>query len=297
MRKKVIAKRAPREKIYKPPTKPSTRSQDRTFTPSPSPPTSPPRCDPMARTKNTPRFPASAKPTPLPKATPSKPASSKPGSLKPPSSKGKRPATEEPVPEPQQPRARSVPVRSQRGNTRVSLKNVKEPEIGPFDHKAHFMTSHSNYNPYRFKSAMNNDFYEGVIQYRTLCSSFLADLPSLKRKEFYANMTYHEGTAHSYVKGRDIILNNETISEALKYTDVGPCAYTDVAQEFVSQSNHLIELSKEKRKLASKHENFLKKSRDRVAVLMTFINNLQNDEDVATDVEEDAVSEGNGSDA
>nr|XP_025702817.1 swi5-dependent recombination DNA repair protein 1 homolog [Arachis hypogaea] len=290
MRKKVIAKRAPREKIYKLPTKPSTRSQDRTFTPSPSPPTSPPRCDPMARTKTTPRFPASAKPTPPPKATPSKPASSRPGSSKPPSSKGKRPATEEPVPEPQQPRARSVPVRSQRG------------------------------------------------------------------------------TAHSYVKGRDIILNNETISEALKYTDVGPCAYTsvkwdegvgvsyndalarggsvkqnkgptrservvlddededfvpedstapstegtsistgkkstllnvvrDVAQEFVSQSNHLIELSKEKRKLASKHENFLKKSRDRVVVLMTFIDNLQNDEDVATDVEEDAVSEGNGSDA
>ncbi|XP_015955378.1 extensin-like [Arachis duranensis] len=121
--------RAPREKIYKLPTKPSTRSQDRTFTPSPSPspPTSPPHCDPMARTKNTPRFPASAKPTPPPKATPSKPASSKPGSSKPSSSKGKRQAMEEPVPEPQQPRARSVPVRLQRGNTRVPLKNVKEP--------------------------------------------------------------------------------------------------------------------------------------------------------------------------
>nr|XP_025703239.1 extensin-like [Arachis hypogaea] len=111
MRKKTIAKRAPREKIYKQPTKPSTRSQDRTFTPSPSPPTSPPHCDLMARTKNTPRFPASAKPTPPPKATPSKPASSKPGSSKPSSSKGKRQATEEPVPEPQQPRAR--PTKSQ----------------------------------------------------------------------------------------------------------------------------------------------------------------------------------------
>ncbi|XP_057760671.1 extensin-like [Arachis stenosperma] len=137
MRKKVIAKRAPREKIYKPPTKPSTCSQDRTFTPSSSPPTSPPRCDPMARTTNTPWFPASAKPTPPPKATPSKPASSKPGSSKASSSKGKRLATEEPVPEPQQHRATSVPMRSQRGNTRVPLKNVKEPEIGPFDHKAH----------------------------------------------------------------------------------------------------------------------------------------------------------------
>nr|XP_025684795.1 extensin-like [Arachis hypogaea] len=182
MRKKTIPKRPPREKIYKLPTKPSTRSQDRTFTPSPSPPTSPPRCNPMARTKNTPRFPPSAKPTPPPKATPSKPGSSKPSSAKPSSSKGKRQATEEPIPEPTQPKYRSVPMRSQRGNTRVPLQNVKEPDIGPFDHKAHFLTSHSNYNPYRFKSAMNNDFYEKVIQYRTLCPSFLTDLPSLKRK-------------------------------------------------------------------------------------------------------------------
>nr|XP_025652873.1 extensin-like [Arachis hypogaea] len=172
MRKKTIAHKPPREKVYKLPSKPSTRSQDRTFTPSPSPPTSPPRTAPMARTKTTPRYPAPAKPTPPPKTTPSKLSSSKPGS-----SKGKRPAVAEPVPETAKPKSR------------------------------------------------------------------------------------------------------------------------DVAQEFVSQSNHLIELSKEKRKLASKHENFLKKSRDRVAVLMTFIDNLQNDEDIATDVEEEDASEGNGSDA
>nr|XP_025678032.1 anther-specific proline-rich protein APG-like [Arachis hypogaea] len=201
MRKKTIPKRPPREKIFKLPTKPSTRSQDRTFIPSPSPPTSPPRTASMARTKTTPRYPASAKPTPPPKATPSKPGSSKPSSAKPGSSKGKRQVTEEPIPEPTQPKSRSVPMRSQRGNTRVPLQNVKEPDIGLFDHKAHFLTSHSNYNPYRFKSAMNNDFYEKVIQYRT---------------------------AHSYVKGRDIVLNNETISDALKYTDIGPCAYTSV---------------------------------------------------------------------
>nr|XP_025640797.1 extensin-like [Arachis hypogaea] len=145
MRKKTIAKRPPREKVYKLPSKPSTRSQDRTFTPSPSPPTSPPRSVPMARTKTTPRYPAPAKPTPPPKTTPSKPSSSKPGS-----SKGKRPAVEEPVPETAKPKSRSVPVRSQRGSV------------------------------------------------------------------------------HSYVKGRDIILNNETISDSLKYTDVGPCAYTSV---------------------------------------------------------------------
>nr|XP_025647323.1 extensin-like [Arachis hypogaea] len=184
MRKKTITKRPPRKKVYKLPTKSSTRSQDRTFTPSPSPPTSPPRTTPMARTKTMPRYPTPAKPTPPPKVTPSKPGSSKPGSAKPSSSNGKRPAAEEPVPEPTQPKSKSVPVRSQRGNTLVPLKNVKEPDIGPFDHKAHFLTPHSNYNSYRFKFAMNNDFYDRVIKYRTLCPSFLADLPSLKRKGF-----------------------------------------------------------------------------------------------------------------
>nr|XP_025617104.1 extensin-like [Arachis hypogaea] len=144
MGKKVIAKRAPREKIHKLPgyPRPSTRSQDTTFTPSPSPPTSPPCTVPMARTKTTPRYPAPAKPTPPPKATPSKPSSSKPSS-----SKGKRPAVEEPVPETTNPKSMSVPVRSQRGNPHHPLKSVREPDIDPFAHKSHFMTSHSDYNP------------------------------------------------------------------------------------------------------------------------------------------------------
>nr|XP_025677201.1 anther-specific proline-rich protein APG-like [Arachis hypogaea] len=273
MRKKTIAKRPPREKVYKLPTKPSTRSQDRTFTPSPSPPNSPPRTDPMARTKTTPRYPASAKPTPPPKAP-----SSKPGSSKPSSSKGKRPVAEEPIPEPTQPKSRSVPVCSQRGKPHPPLKSVREPDIDPFAHKSHFMTSHSNYNPYRFRSAMYNNFFEGVVK-----------------------------AVHSYVKGQDIVLNNETVSDALKYTDIGPCAYTSVKldegvgisynDDFISQSNHMIAMSKEQRKLASKHENFLQKSRDRVAVFMTFIDNLQKDEDPATDADEEVDSEGNSSDA
>nr|XP_025665223.1 extensin-like [Arachis hypogaea] len=192
MRKKTIAHKPPREKVYKLPSKPSTRSQDRTFTPSPSPPTSPPRTAPMARTKTTPRYPAPAKPTPPPKATPSKPSSSKPGS-----SKGKRPAVEEPVPETAKPKSRSIPVRSQRDDSPP---------------------------------------------------------PST------------EGTSISTGKKFDLL-------NMVK----------DVAQEFVSQSNHMIAMSKEQRKLASKHENFLRKSRDRVAVLMTFIYNLHNDEDIATD--------------
>ncbi|XP_057720104.1 extensin-like [Arachis stenosperma] len=186
MGKKVIAKREPREKIHKLSgyPRPSTRSQDTTFTPSPSPPTSPPRTTPMARTKTTPRYPAPAKPTPPPKATTSKPGSSKPGSAKPSSSKGKHLAPEEPVPEPTQPKSRSVSVHSQRGNPHRPLKSVREPDTDPFAHKSHFMTSHSNYNPHRFKSAMNHDFYDGVIKYRTLCPSFLVDLPSLKKKGF-----------------------------------------------------------------------------------------------------------------
>nr|XP_025616783.1 extensin-like [Arachis hypogaea] len=162
MGKKVIAKRAPREKIHKLPgyPRPSTRSQDNTFTPSPSPPTSSPRIAPMVRTKTTPRFPAPAKPTPLPKV-----AQTKPTSLKPSSSKGKRPAVEDPVPETAKSKPRSVHVRSQRGNPHLPLKSVREPDIDPFAHKSHFMTSHSNYNPHRFKSAMNHDFYDGVIKY------------------------------------------------------------------------------------------------------------------------------------
>ncbi|XP_015939837.1 extensin-like [Arachis duranensis] len=151
MGKKVIAKRAPREKIHKllgyP--RPSTCSQDPTFTLSPSPPTSPPRTAPMARTKTTPRFPAPAKLTPPPKAAPTKPSFSKPSSSKGkrPAVEGKRPAVEDPVPETTKPKPRSVPVRSQRGNPYLPLKSVREPDIDPFAHKSHFMTSHSDYNP------------------------------------------------------------------------------------------------------------------------------------------------------
>ncbi|XP_015949639.1 extensin-like [Arachis duranensis] len=204
MGKKVIAKRAPREKIPKLPgyPRPSTRSQDPTFTPSPSPPTSPPCSVSMARTKTTPRYPAPAKPTPPPKATPSKPSSSKPSS-----SKGKRPAVKEPIPETTKPKSRSIPARSQRGNPHHPLKSVREPDIDPFAHKSHFMTSHSDYNPYRFKSAMNHDFYEGVIQYRKLCPSFLADLPDLKKKgfPFVDNLEFYTGITFSKSKNLFIL--------------------------------------------------------------------------------------------
>nr|XP_025703814.1 pollen-specific leucine-rich repeat extensin-like protein 1 [Arachis hypogaea] len=230
MRTKTLAKRPPREKILKRSTKPSTRSQVQTFTPSSSPPTSPPRTDPMVQTKTTPRYPASAKPTPPPKATPFKPSSSKPTS-----SKGKCPATEEPVPEPPQPRSRSIPVRSQQ---------VKQPK-----------------GPTRSKWVVLDDEDDDFVP-----------------EESPAPST--EGTS-IYTEKKFALLN----------------MVKDVVQEFVSQSNHMIAMSKEQRKPASKHENFLRKSRDRVAVFMTFIDNLQKDEDPATNVEEEVDSEGNGSDA
>ncbi|XP_057739894.1 extensin-like [Arachis stenosperma] len=158
--KKVIAKRVLHEKIHKLPgyPRPSTHSQDTTFTPSPSPPTSPPRTAPTARTKTTPRFPAPAKPTPPPKAAPTKLTSSKPSS-----SKGKRPTVEVSIPETAKPKPRSVPVRSQRGNPHLPLKSVRELDIDPFAHKSYFMTSHSNYNPHRFKSTMNHDFMTELL--------------------------------------------------------------------------------------------------------------------------------------
>nr|XP_025648160.1 extensin-like [Arachis hypogaea] len=200
MRKKTIAKRAPREKIYKLPTKPATRSQDRTFTPSPSPPTSPPRSSPMARTKTTPRIPVSAKPTPPPKATSSKPGSSKPGSAKPSSSKGKRPATEEPVPEPPQPRARHSYLKGG-GSMKQNKRPTRSERVVLYDEDDEFVPEDS-------------------------------PAPST------------EGTSISTGK-------KSTLLNVVK----------DVAQEFVSQSNHLIAMN------------------------------------VATDVEEEAASEGSGSDA
>ncbi|XP_016164382.1 anther-specific proline-rich protein APG-like [Arachis ipaensis] len=281
MRKKAIAKKPPRKKIYKPPTKPSTRSHDRTFTPLPSPPTSSPRTVPMARTKNTPRYPASAKSTPPPKATPSKPSSSKPSS-----SKGKHPTTEEPVPETTKPKPRSVPLRSQRGNPHLPLKSVREPDIDPFAHKSHFMTSHSNYNPHRFKYAMNHDFFEGVIQY-------LKQQKGPTRSE----RVVLDDEDDEFVPEKSPTPSTECTSISTGKKSALLNVVKDVVQEFVSQSNHLIAMSKEQRKLASKHENFLRKSRDRVAVFMTFIGNLQKDEDPTTDADEEVDSEGNGSDA
>ncbi|XP_016178466.1 extensin-like [Arachis ipaensis] len=135
MRKKTVLQKPPRKKLLKLLAKskasPSTRSRDQTFTPSPSPPNSPPRSDPMARTKTTPRYHSSAKPTPPPKEPPSKPSTSKPST-----SKGKCPTEAELVSEPTQPKPRSVPTRPQRDKSCIPLKSVRELDIDPFAHKS-----------------------------------------------------------------------------------------------------------------------------------------------------------------
>ncbi|KAL4287877.1 hypothetical protein AHAS_Ahas19G0230100 [Arachis hypogaea] len=125
----------------------------------------------MARTKTTPRYPSSSKTM----APPS-------GQSRPSTSKGKGPAAEEPAPEPSRPKPRSVAQRPQRGNPRIRLKSVRKPSIVLFEHKSQFITSHSNYNRHRFRSAMNHDFYEGVVIHCPICPTFLADLPTLKKK-------------------------------------------------------------------------------------------------------------------
>ncbi|XP_016195226.1 vegetative cell wall protein gp1-like [Arachis ipaensis] len=179
MRKKTIIRKSPKAKFYKLPDKPKTspRSKDQTFTPSSFPPTSPPRTDPMAHTKITPRYPSLSKPM-APPSAPSQPSTSK----------EKCPAAEEPPPKLLRPKPRSAPQRPQRGNPHLPLKPVKKPSIDPFEHKSQFMTSHSNYNPHRFCSAMNHDFYEDVVVHRTICLTFLTDLPTLKKKDFiFAN--------------------------------------------------------------------------------------------------------------
>ncbi|XP_016206537.1 uncharacterized protein LOC107646909 [Arachis ipaensis] len=260
MRKKTIAKRPSREKILKHSSKPSTRSQDQTFTPSPSSPTSPPRCDPMAHTKNTPRFSASAKPTPPPKATPSKPGSSKPGSSKPSCSKGKRPVAEEPISEPTQLKSSDALKYTNVGP--CAYTSVKWDEgVGISYHDALAHICEYNKGPTRSERVVLDDEDDDFVP---------EDSPSLST----------EGTSIS--TGKKSALMNMV---------------KDVVQEFVSQSNYMIAMSKEQRKLASKHENFLRKSRNRVAVFMTFIDNLQKDEDPAIDVEDEANSKGNGSDA
>nr|XP_029144867.1 proteoglycan 4-like [Arachis hypogaea] len=200
MKKKTAIQKPPPKKIYKLPAKPkpSTRSQDRTFTPSPSPPTSPPRSDPMACTKNPSRFTPSAKPMPPPKEPPPKPRSSKPSS-----SKGKCPATAEPTSEPTQPKTRSVPLHSQR---------VKQQK-----------------GPTRFERVVLDD----------------------EDDEFIPEESQPPSTEGTSISTRQ----KSTLFNVVR----------DVVQEFFSQSNHMIAMSKEQRKLASKHENFLRKSRNRVA--------------------------------
>ncbi|KAL4287897.1 hypothetical protein AHAS_Ahas19G0232100 [Arachis hypogaea] len=199
----------------------------------------------MAHTKTTARRPSSSQAT-KPSSAPSRPSASK----------KKCPVTEEELRDPPRSKPKFIPQCSQRVNPRISLRPVKKPpNIDPFTFKSHFVNSHSHFNPHRFSSAINFEFYKGVVVHRPLCPTYLADLPALKKKglnfvknivfldwnhlfkikkpvysdlvhELYANMTYHGENVHSYVKVHELNMNSKTISKALGYSDVGVNAYT-----------------------------------------------------------------------
>ncbi|KAL4288718.1 hypothetical protein AHAS_Ahas19G0314200 [Arachis hypogaea] len=71
----------------------------------------------------------------------------------------------------------------------------------------------------------------------------------------------------------------------------------DVLQEFVNLSNHLISSSQQEKKLAVRNENAFCKSRDRVAILLKYVDNIYKDETITTDQEEPLDTENEGSDA
>ncbi|KAL4288719.1 hypothetical protein AHAS_Ahas19G0314300 [Arachis hypogaea] len=66
---------------------------------------------------------------------------------------------------------------------------------------------------------------------------------------------------------------------------------------FVSLSNHLISSSQQERELTVQNENAFRKSRDQVAILLKYADNIHKDETIATNQEEPLDTENEGSDA
>ncbi|KAL4287896.1 hypothetical protein AHAS_Ahas19G0232000 [Arachis hypogaea] len=71
----------------------------------------------------------------------------------------------------------------------------------------------------------------------------------------------------------------------------------DILQKFVNLSNHLISTSQQAIKLSIRNENTLRKSRDRVEVLLKYVDNIHEDDTMATDQEESLDTEDEGLDA
>ncbi|XP_016199275.1 transcription initiation factor TFIID subunit 11-like [Arachis ipaensis] len=261
MTKKTILQKPPREKVLKLPTKskPSTRSQDQTFTPSPSLPTSPPCTDPMVRIKNPSRSPPPFKLT-APSSAPSKPSTSK----------GKRSTAEEPASEPTGPKLRSALSRPQRGRDIILNNETISDSL-----------KYTNVGTCAYKSDKWDEGKKGSTRSERVV--FDDDDDDDDDDDYESEDTPSPSTTGTSAS----IGHKSALYEVVK----------DVVQEFVSQLNHLIAISKEQRKLATKHVNFLRKSRDRVVIFLKFIDNLQEDDNAATDSEEDADSDEDGSDA
>ncbi|QHN80491.1 uncharacterized protein DS421_20g678650 [Arachis hypogaea] len=179
------------------------------------------------------------------------------------SSKGKEqvPKEEEdtppPSPRPSPPPRRSTPHPSSwsQRSKKLILHDTKEPSnLDSLDFKNKYGKSHSHFDPSRFISCAAFEFHSQVLVNRHLCASYVVNLENLSEKgidftayfddlkwspifkirkpvypnlvrEFYANMMFHDGALHSYVKNVHLTLNRDTVSAALGYQDEGASAY------------------------------------------------------------------------
>ncbi|XP_020979622.1 uncharacterized protein LOC110272120 [Arachis ipaensis] len=294
MRKKTATRRGSLTQLPRIPEKPraSSCSKDPTFTPFPTLLLSPPCADPMARTKITPRYPSSSKPL-APQSTPFCPSTSK----------GKRPAVEEPTSEPSRPKPRPTPQHPQRVKSHTPLRSVKESQnVDPFEHKSHFMNSHSNYNPHGRELVLYNESIGDSLEYTDVgACAYTSGGGSVKQQKNGATRT--EKIVIDDDDDDDDELDDippPSTSETSALTGHKSLLYgvvKDFLQKFVNLSNHLISTSQQQRKLAMKNENALRKSRDRVAVLLKYVDNINEDDTMVTDQEEPLDSEEDGSNA
>ncbi|KAL4398711.1 uncharacterized protein DS421_1g32980 [Arachis hypogaea] len=115
--------------------------------------------------------------------------------------KGEKPTTEEKSSLSPPPRSSSRPQgcsaassRAIKGNRRLFLKSVKEPSnpnlVGFKSNFSNLLKSH--FDPFRLSSRMNFEFHRAIVSNHPLCSTYVADLKALTKKEinFVDNIIY-----------------------------------------------------------------------------------------------------------
>ncbi|KAL4286773.1 hypothetical protein AHAS_Ahas19G0119700 [Arachis hypogaea] len=127
-----------------------------------------------------------------------------------------------------------------------------------------------------------------VAPFRTLTCVSLFDLATSAYSSpcvpVFLSLILPQPCRNSYLKGGGVVEQQKKRPTRIK-------------KEFVNLSNHLISTSQQERKLAIRNENALRKSRDRVVVLLKYVDNIHEDDTMATDHGEPLDSEEDGSDA